>query len=241
MATTKPAPKPIIGTLSEQSLHASLKEWYAEQGDELEVRVDGFIIDIVRQTPKGNELIEIQTRNFSSMKRKLTVLLDDHLVRLVHPVPANKWIVRQSAGGKQVGRRKSPAHGGVLNIFHELVRIPHLVAHDNLSVEVLLTHEDVILRDDGKGSWRRRKWSIHDRRLIEVVDQHLFEKNSDYCELIPDELERPFTNKSLAAVLGCQRFVAERMTYTLRKAGLLERVGKEGNAFLYEIASSQLP
>ena len=169
------------------------------------------------------------------MKRKLTKLLEEYTIRLVHPVPVNKWIVRHSAAGKEVGRRKSPAHGNILSVFHELVRIPHLISHPNLSLELLFTHEEVVLIDDGRGSWRRRKWSIHDRRLLEVIDNHVFESLEDFAEIFPSELETPFTNKSLAASLGCQRYVAERITYTLRTAELLERVGKQGNAWLYEM------
>ena len=37
-----------IGVLREQHLHAALKEWYSEEGDLLEVGVDGFVIDLVR-------------------------------------------------------------------------------------------------------------------------------------------------------------------------------------------------
>lgn len=37
-----------IGLLNEKSLHASLKQWYAQPGDRFEVAVDGFVIDIVR-------------------------------------------------------------------------------------------------------------------------------------------------------------------------------------------------
>ena len=43
-----------IGVLNERSLHASLKEWYAEPGDATEVKVDGYVIDLVR----GERLIE---------------------------------------------------------------------------------------------------------------------------------------------------------------------------------------
>ena len=46
-----------IGTLGERSLHASLKDWLAEPGDEIEKQVDGYHIDIVR----GQLLIEIQS------------------------------------------------------------------------------------------------------------------------------------------------------------------------------------
>ena len=69
-----------IGTLNEKSLHAALKEWYALPGDRFEVAVDGFVADIVR----GEQLIEIQTRSFPAMKRKLRRLLPrsewDHLM-----------------------------------------------------------------------------------------------------------------------------------------------------------------
>ena len=60
-----------IGTLSEKSLHAGLKEWLSQPGDTFEVKVDGFVIDIVR----GDVLFEIQTRHLYAMKRKLSKLL----------------------------------------------------------------------------------------------------------------------------------------------------------------------
>src|SRR5215208_3427729 len=71
-----------IGLLNEKPLHASLKQWYARPGDRIEVPVDGFVIDIVRD----DLLIEIQTRNFASLKSKLTKLARSHPVRLVYPI-----------------------------------------------------------------------------------------------------------------------------------------------------------
>jgi hypothetical protein len=63
---------PHIGTLREKPLHASLKKWYAGPGDLVELPVHGFVIDLVRE----DLLIEIQTRDFSSMKQKATTLLE---------------------------------------------------------------------------------------------------------------------------------------------------------------------
>tara|TARA_B110000014_G_C20100324_1_gene577464 strand:- start:1253 stop:1462 length:210 start_codon:yes stop_codon:yes gene_type:complete len=40
---------PIIGTLNEGSLHASLKQFFAQPGDEFEVPINGYVIDIVRK------------------------------------------------------------------------------------------------------------------------------------------------------------------------------------------------
>src|SRR6476660_9293966 len=97
---------PGIGLLNEKPLHASLKQWYARPGDQFEVPVDGFVIDIVRD----DLLIEIQTRNFSSIKSKLNKLAHSHRVRLIYPIVQEKWIVR-SANGVAAIRRKSPKRG----------------------------------------------------------------------------------------------------------------------------------
>ena len=53
---TEAQPANQISTFNEKPLHAALKAWYARAGDRLEVQVDGFIIDIVRD----GLLIEIQ-------------------------------------------------------------------------------------------------------------------------------------------------------------------------------------
>ena len=110
-----------IGTLGEKNLHSALKEWYARPGDEFEVEVDGFHADILR----GQLLIEIQTTNFSSQRRKLRILAETHPVRLVFPVAQEKWITRLGPDGTtELGRRRSPKKGKIFDIFKELVSIP---------------------------------------------------------------------------------------------------------------------
>ncbi len=219
---------PHIGTLGEKSLHASIKSWYAQPGDLLETRVAGYVIDIVR----GNTLIEIQTGNFNALKRKLPALLENHPVHLLHPIPAEKWILRQRANGALINRRRSPKRGGVLDLFRELVYIPHLLSHPRFSLEVLLTQEEEILRDDGRGSWRRKRWSIFDRRLLGITRQIAFRNPADYLDLLPANLPEPFTNQDLAAALRCRPALAQKMTYTLRQMGTLEVCGKRGNTLL---------
>ena len=68
----------------------------------MEVKVDGFHID------RHNLLIEIQTANFSSMRRKLNTLAEEHPLRLVFPIAQEKWIIRLGADGEtQIGRWKA--------------------------------------------------------------------------------------------------------------------------------------
>jgi hypothetical protein len=223
-----------IGTLGETSLHAALKAWYARPGDLLEVPVDGFVVDVVR----GPLLIEIQTGNFASIKGKLTTLTGCHPVRVVHPIAYEKWIVRMTADGQErLGRRKSPKRGRMVELFDELVRFPHLVQQPGFSIEVLMTQEEEIRWNDGRGSWRRRGWSIHDRRLLDVLDRTLLSSPAEYAELLPPSLPLPFTSRDLGRALGVRRRLAQRMTYCLRKMGALEVVGKRGNALLYSLGT----
>lgn len=224
------APTPLIGTYQEKSLHAALKDWYAEPGDRTEQPVDGYVVDIVR----GNELIEIQTRNFSAIKRKLATLLESHTVRLVHPIPALKWIVRLDRDGVTVlSRRRSPKRGKLLDIFDELVSIPHLIGHPRFALEVLLVEVEETRQHDGRGSWRRRGWSIHDQVLVGVESQHRFHGPTDFAALLPTTLPTPFTSGELASALNLRRGKGQKIAYCLRHMGAIELVGKQGNAYQY--------
>ena len=219
-----------IGTLGEKSLHSALKDWYAVPGDRVEAEVDGFHIDIVRR----KLLIEIQTSNFSSQRKKLKTLIGKHRVRLVFPIAKEKWIVRLSGDGvKRLGRRKSPKRGHLLLLFEELVSIPSLIKEENFSLEVLLIQEEEVRRDDGQGSWRRKGWSVADHRLLGVVSRHVFKRPSDFLTLIPPDLSGPFSTRELAEVIEQPRWLAQKMAYCLRHMGAIEVVGKKGNSLLY--------
>ncbi len=217
-----------IGTLHEQQLHASLKQWLAKPGDRFEQLVDGYHIDIRR----GDLLIEIQTGNFSALRKKLNKLLEGHQVLLVYPIPEAKWIVRQTKRGKHIARRKSPKRGRIENLFDELLYIPEIACHPNFRLWVLLTHQEDVWQDDGAGSWRRKHWSVADRRLLEVTAKVEFCQLADYLSLIPNGLSAPFTHRQLAAALKAPVWLSTRMSYCLRKMGLLETRGQQGRQLL---------
>ena len=230
MALTQP--QPHIGMLREKSLHASVKTWYARPEDRLETPVNGYVIDIVRD---DDLLVEIQTRSFAPLKTKLCKLTVTHCVRLVHPIAVEKWILKISEHGEELGRRKSPKRGRIEDVFKELVSIPDLVPNDRFTLEVLMIREEEVRMYDGKGSWRHPEWHKEDRRLLEVVEQHVLHNPTDVAALLPSAavLPRPFTNRGLAAAAKLRLNLAGRMTYCLRKMGVLDVVGKERNAQLF--------
>ena len=221
-----------IGLLNEKPLHASLKQWCAKPGDRFEVAVDGFVIDIVRD----DLLLEIQTGNFASIKSKLANLVRLHTIRLIYPIAQEKWIVKlEKDEGSGVTRRKSPKKGRLEDLFWEMVRLPQLASSPNFSLEVLMIKEEEVRRRNGKRNWRRRGWGIEECRLLEVVDQRLFKEPTDWLRFLPESLES-FTARDLAEAIDIRKELAQKMAYFLRKAKLIELIGRRGRANLYRVA-----
>jgi hypothetical protein len=232
----QPPPPPqedhLIGTLAERSLHAHLKRLYTQPGDCVEEKISGYWVDIRR----GEDVIEIQTGSFASMKKKLAKLLEERSVRIVHPVAVEKWITRIDADGETfLSRRKSPKRGSLYDLFDELVSFPHLMQHPRFSVEVALVKEEEMRCEDGKGSWRRNGVSIKDHVLLEVADRVLFESPRDFLRVLPQGWTGPSTNRELSKALKQPYFRIARMTYCLAKMELIRQAGKQGNSILYTL------
>jgi hypothetical protein len=218
--------------MTEYSLHSEIKDWYMVSGDELEVKVEDFIVDILR----GKLLIEVQTGNFSAIKRKLIKLLLNNQVRLVYPIAKLKWIVHLSKSGELVRRRKSPKKGKLTDLFYELVHTPSLIRNRNFSLEVLIIEEEEVRCIDGKGTWKRRGISVKDRKLLNVFDRIIFEESQDFLDFLPKELDGYFTNKILALKLGISIRLAQKITYCLRKMGAISIAGKKSNELMFQVS-----
>lgn len=225
-----------INIRNETHLHSAVKRWLSLPGDRFEAMVDGSIIDIVR----GDLLIEVQTGNFYSIHKKIKRLLKEHEVKIVYPLPAAKWITTIRAGERCTIRRKSPKKGRVEDIFKELIRLPDLVSSDNFSMDILMIEEEETRVDDGKGSWRRKGISIIDRDLIDVVDEIHLDSVMDYLKFIPENISEPFTNNELSKALNININLTRKMTYCMKKIGIIEETGKVKNELLFRRAASVL-
>jgi len=221
-----------VGTLRESPLHAALKDWLTRPGDRQEEPVDGYVVDVFRD----GLLLEVQTGSFSSIRRKLTHLLAHHPIRLVHPVPVAKWIVKVDSEGVQVSRRKSPRRGCSADAFSELVHLVPVLTHPSLKVELVLTHEDEVRRLGVHR--RRRRLAVDHRRLVDVVGSVALSGPDSWLGLLPDGLADGFTTADLAGALRRPRRLAQQMVYTLHGVGVLDKVGKQGNAVVYARSSA---
>ena len=226
----RPAGAASIGELNERSLHRALKARYAAGGGATEQAVDGFVADVVA----AGRIVEVHTGGFRPLKRKLPRLLERYPVTLVHPVARDRYIVKVPADPTAPAtRRKSPKHGSVFEVFTALVSIPALLAHPNLTLEVVMTVEDEVRAKNGRGSWRRRGWAILDRRLVDVVETHAIASMADLFALLDADLPERFTTRDAAAAMRSSRRLGQLAAFCFREGGVSEVCGKNGNALVY--------
>ena len=166
----------------------------------MEEVVDGYVVDLLR----GDDIIEIQTANFSKINKKMRELVKGHRVRLVLPVAQDKWIVKlpDKKRGKAT-RRKSPKHGSFEDVFAELVSFPDLIKHKNFELEIALTQEEEIRQFDSsrRRRWRRGHWVTVERRLLDISGQLTIRNGRDLLGLLPPDLPDEFGTAELAAGL----------------------------------------
>jgi hypothetical protein len=172
------------------------------------------------------------------MKPKLLKLLGRYPVHVLHPIAYERTITRVDTDGVIGSRRKSPRRGTVYHVFPELLSLPTMLLHPNFVLEVVLIREEQVWIDDGKGSWRRKHWSIHDRKLLEVVSSVSLSTPRDFAALLPADLPPEFDVSELAKAIKQQKVLARKMAYCLRALGVIELVGQRGKAYVYRKAIS---
>jgi len=211
-------------------LHLALQQHYAGSDGATEVALDGFRADVI----VGDDIYEIQTSSFASIRRKLEHLCQKHSVVLVYPIAASKIVAHvDPRTGTEIRSRRSPRKGRLADVYIELPHICGLLGRPGLSLELAMTAQREVRCADGKGSWRARGVSVVARELVEVLQTHRFSAPEDYLRLLPDGLPVEFTVAELAAAAGVSRSCAGKAAYALRRIGAVEKVGKRGNAFMY--------
>lgn len=117
-----------IGSLSEKVQHAILKNYYCPNPSCQEINLGRFVADIADQ----NGVIEIQTKGFGQMRKKLSFFLEHYPVRIVYPVVLVKWVVWiDPQTGEIISRRKSPKKTAAYDLFRELYSILDLLWRKN--------------------------------------------------------------------------------------------------------------
>lgn len=221
-----------IGTLSEKTVHAVLKNYYAPDTDMHEIPIENFVADIYT----GSEIIEIQTRSFHVMRRKLGAFLPLYPVTIVYPIPHVKWLSWiDGETGEASPKRKSPKKGNPYQAFIELYKIRPFLTDKNLKFRLdLIDMEEYRLlngwsRDKKKGSER------YDRIPVQFVQEVCVDRREDYMQFIPYDIPEQFTAKDFAKCAKIPVRLAQTVLLILYDLAIVARVGKEGRSYLYQI------
>lgn len=221
----------------ETSLHRELKLRYADEAAQVEVKLGRYRIDAI----VAGELVEIQHGSLAAIRDKIRHLLDEHRVKVVKPIVANKLLVKRTRkNGKVKTRRFSPKRGTLLDIFDELIYFTRVYPHERLTLELVLVDVEE-WRYPGHGRRRRYRdndFQVEDQKLSAVLGIHRLQTAADLGELIDCALPSPFDTGDLAKALGVRRHIAQRIAYCFRHMGTTREVGKRRNARLYEFVAA---
>lgn len=218
-----------IGTLGERTLHAALKLYYEPDTDLHEVGVGRFVADI----KSDGGIIEIQTRRFASLAKKLDAFLPEGPVTVVYPLAAKKWIAMLDPETGTLGeKRKSPKKETPLDALWELSFIlPHL-GDANLTVRLPML-EVLEFRRRGGRRWKNSTTRL-ERLPLDLLDEAVLRTKDDYRALLPPGLPPVFTAADFKAAAKRSNHFTQKALKTLCALGVTERCGKVRNAYLYQ-------
>lgn len=240
-----------IGTLSEKTVHSVLKYYFAPDEKFHEQKIGTFVADICID----GEIYEIQTKQFYLMKRKLDHFLKEHEVTIVYPVSLENtlhWVECDGYSGTALGNasnanlsetmnrrittsRKTRKKGMPYLFFHELYGIKDFLHHPNLHfiLAIMSTEEYRLL--DGYGPQKKIRATKTDKAPIKLLDLITIWTPEDYKQLIPEGLPEEFTSDIFGKKAGIGRGLAGTTLNILYEMEVVERVGKQGNAYVYRV------
>ena len=220
-----------IGTLREKTLHAVLKYYYEPHCENHEITIGQYVADIVDE----NGIIEIQTAHLSPLKAKLTAFLEVCPVTVVHPVACKRrllWINPQT--GDVSAPRRAPCKDPRAEIFLELCRVRDFLKCPNLTFCFPLLEIDEYRFLNLKQKNPHKKASRLDKIPTSIHDEWMFQSLKDYFAYLPAGLPLQYDSAMFAKKAQAAVSTARIMLNVLNTLGIVKRIGKKGNSYLYE-------
>lgn len=221
-----------IGTLSEKTVHAVLKNYFAPDEDNQEIPINEYVADIY----KGGEIFEIQTRQFYKMREKLKTFLPQYPVTICYPIAKEKnliWIDPET--GDLSDKRKSPMKQSVYSVFPELYAIKDFLKDPNLRFRLVLMAMDEYKIADGWGKKNHKNPTKFDRVPTALIEEVEINCPEDYMQFVPIDLPEEFTVKDFSKSAHIKSDLAKVVLNILFFVGTVERTGKIKNAYLYKV------
>lgn len=227
---------PRIGTLREKTMHKILKYYVEPDNSFHEVKVKNYIADI----KKGNDIIEIQTQNYRSAIPKYREYLSEEsqTLTVVYPLAAVRnlgWIEKDT--GRTSKLTRSPKYNEIYEFYNEIYWIKDFINNERFRLKIILLEVTEIKYRDGWGKHKKNNATKIDRIPVSVIGEVDFNKKEDYIKFIPPALveQGDFLSSELAKCSSKKGLAISSFLNTAREIGLITRIGKKGNAFIYKI------
>jgi len=219
-----------IGTLGEKTLHSILKAYYSPDVDKQEIKIGKYIADIV----DDRGIIEIQTRGFDKLRKKLEEFLKISAVTIVYPIPKIKWILWiEGSSGKTTKRRRSPKTGSYYDVFFELYKIKWYLSDKNIRIHILMLEIEEYRNLDGWSDDGKKGSSRNERIPLDIIEELHIENIDDYKKLLPPDLSESFTSRDFKRSSGLGMRDSQIALKILSDLGVIKRTGKRGNLIIY--------
>ncbi len=215
-----------IGTLSEKAVHKILKLTLEPDEKFHEINYLGSVADIMRD----DRIYEIQTRAAYRLLPKLEKFLREKNVTVVFPVTVTKYIrIFDKRNGEVSRPKKSPKKESVYTAFREIYGLRRYLSSERLKIKLIfLEAEEYRIRDLNGKTHKSEK--IPSRLLGELT---LSEK-SDYMSLVPYGLGEIFGSAEFAEKAKINKASLFYVMRVLTLLGIIECIGKKGNANIYK-------
>lgn len=222
-----------IGSLQEKTIHRVLKNYYEADKRQQEIPIEGFYADILRD---DGSVVEIQTKSFDRLRPKLEVFLKEHIVTIVYPMVDSRTLCYiDEDTGEILRRRKSPKHMKDEETFVELYRIKSYLSHPNIRIKLVVLECEDYYFESQSASGRSLYLKKFDSMPLGIVREVDLNRVEDYMQFVPLDLEEDFTLKEYSKASGLSHDLAGISLRVLTELGILSRVGKRGNAYLYRV------
>ena len=123
--------------------------------------------------------------------------------------------------------------------FKELYRIKNFLLDENLHLKFVFINMEEYRLLNGWSRDRKKGSSRFDRIPLELVEVMDIDCPRDYLQLVPYGIPEPFTGKEFAKEVHIRASLAQVVLQILAYAGVVERVGKKGNAYLYKVLEGE--
>lgn len=231
----------MIGELNEKQIHNELKNRLEPDKQKQEINL-GYgigIADILREDQEGIEAIEIQTKQFFRLKKKLDYYIENNIKTVVvFPIaikttihwidPVQNVVVQSTKRQKQIEQQKH-------QVFKELYAIQDYLQH--IELKIYFVDIDDYRYLDGYGMDRKKRQTKIDKEINNIVQVMTIKDISQYRQFIPSELYKleHFTQKEYKKYQKSDMDTVRKELLVLYNIGIIRRVGKTGNNIVYSI------